>query len=123
MTSLQIFDPVVCHLDLLLQHRDAPGEIVVLPDFPGQLLQLSVGDGLMRIQLGLHIPGGLVAGDDYPQQRQAAGNQGHNDSFRHVHSFPAASRAANINPKHDDAGIINNSHKGFIAYLLISMCR
>lgn len=64
--SFQIRYPVIGDLDLLLQHRNAPGEVVMLPDFPGQLVQFGVGDSLLRVQLGLHITGGLVAGDDYP---------------------------------------------------------
>ena len=74
-------------LDLLLQHRNAPGEVVMLPDFPGQLVQFGVGDSLLRVQLGLHITGGLVAGDDYPQQRQAAGDESYDACFPSVISF------------------------------------
>ena len=78
----QIRDPVVDDFDLLLQHRHPPGEIVVLSHFAGQLIQLRVGDGLLLVQLGLYIPGGLVAGDNYPQQRQAAGDEGYNNGVR-----------------------------------------
>ena len=80
--SFQILYPVIGDLDLLLQHRDAPRKIVMFPDFPGQLIQLRVGDGLLLVQLGLYIPGGLVAGDNYPQQRQAAGDEGYNNGVR-----------------------------------------
>ena len=78
----QIRDPVVDDFDLLLQHRHTPGEIVVLSHFAGQLLQLRVGDGLLLVQLGLYIPDGLVAGDNYPQQRQATGDEGYNNGVR-----------------------------------------
>ena len=80
--SFQILYPVIGDLDLLLQHRHTPGEIVVLSHFAGQLIQLRVGDGLLLVQLGLYIPGGLVAGDNYPQQRQAAGDEGYNNGVR-----------------------------------------
>ena len=79
----QIRDPVVDDFDLLLQHRDTAGKVVMLPDLPGKLLQLGVGDGLLLVQLGLYIPGGLVAGDDHPQQRQTAGDERHDYGFRH----------------------------------------
>ena len=42
---------------------------------------------LPLVQLGLHIPGGLVAGDDHPQQRQDAGDESHDDCFHSVISF------------------------------------
>ena len=78
---------MVGDLDLLLQYRDAPRKIVMLPDFPGQLFKLGLGYGLLHVQFGLHLPGGPVAGDDYPQQRQAAGDESHDDCFHSVISF------------------------------------
>ena len=79
----QIRNLVVNNFDLLLQHRHAPGEVVVFPHLAGQLLQLGVGDGLLLFQLGLHLPVGLVAGDDHPQQRQTASDERHDYGFRH----------------------------------------
>ena len=42
----QILDPMIDDLDLLLHHGHPSGEVVVLPDFPGQLVQLGFRDGL-----------------------------------------------------------------------------
>ena len=61
----------------------------MLPHLAGQLLQLRVGDGLLLFQLGLHVFGGLVAGDDHPQQRQAAGDERHDNGFRHFSPPPS----------------------------------
>nr|DAL45733.1 MAG TPA_asm: hypothetical protein [Caudoviricetes sp.] len=84
MGLFQIGDPVVNDFDLLFHHRHTAGEIVVFPHLPGQLLQLRVGDSLLRVKLGLYIPGGLVAGDNYPQQRQAAGDESYDNGIGHV---------------------------------------
>ena len=46
---LQVADPVVDDLDLLLHHRDPFGEVVVFPDLPGQLLDLGVRHRLMLV--------------------------------------------------------------------------
>lgn len=66
--SFQILYPVIGYFDLLLQYRHTAGKVVMIPHFPGQLVQLGAGDGLMLVQLGLHIQGGLVAGNDHPSR-------------------------------------------------------
>lgn len=70
---------MVCHLDLLFQHRDALGKVVVRPDFAGQLFQLGFSDGLLLVQLGVHALCGAVIGDDRADQAQTAGDDCHDD--------------------------------------------
>nr|DAK97509.1 MAG TPA: hypothetical protein [Caudoviricetes sp.] len=82
----EIFDAVVCHLDLLFQHWHALGKVVVRPDFSGQLFQLSFGDGLLLVQLGVHTLSGAVVGDDHADQAQTAGDDCHDDCFAHAPS-------------------------------------
>lgn len=43
----QVFDAVAGSLACFLQHRDPLCKMVVGPDFPGQFLQIGVGDGLV----------------------------------------------------------------------------
>lgn len=77
---------MVCHLDLFFQHWHALGKVVVRPDFAGQLFQLSFGDGLLLVQLGVHALGGAVVGDDRGDQAQTASDDSHDDCFTHVPS-------------------------------------
>ena len=77
---------MVCHLHLFFKHRDALGEIVVRPDFPGQLFQLGFGHRLLLVQLGVHALGGAVVGDDRADQAQTAGDNGYDDCFAHAPS-------------------------------------
>ena len=74
-------------LDLLLQHRNAPGEVVMLPDFPCQLVQFGVGDGLLRVQLACTSRVVLLLVMITPQQRQTAGDESYDDCFHSVISF------------------------------------
>ena len=75
----QVGDAVLVGLELGFQNRDFLGEVVVLMDFPGQLFQLGVGDGLLLFQLGLHPAGRGPVGKDDPDQRQAPGDDGGED--------------------------------------------
>nr|DAQ13518.1 MAG TPA: hypothetical protein [Caudoviricetes sp.] len=87
----EVFDAVVCHLDLLFQHRYTLGKVVVLPDFAGQLFQLGFGHSLLLVQLGVHALCGVVVRDDRANQAQTAGNDCHNDCFAHA---PSRSRSS-----------------------------
>nr|DAM59068.1 MAG TPA: hypothetical protein [Caudoviricetes sp.] len=82
----EIFDAVVCHLDLLFHHRDFLGKIVVHPHLTGQLFQLGFGDSLLLVQLGVHALCGAVVRDDRADQAQTAGDDCHNDCFAHAPS-------------------------------------
>nr|DAK69653.1 MAG TPA: hypothetical protein [Caudoviricetes sp.] len=82
----EVCNAVVCHLHLLFEHRHTLGEVVVRPDFPGQLLQLCFGHRLLLVQLGVHALGGVVVGDDHADQAQTAGDNGYDDCFTHAPS-------------------------------------
>nr|DAL62853.1 MAG TPA_asm: hypothetical protein [Caudoviricetes sp.] len=82
----EICNAVVCHLHLLFQHRDALGEVVVCPNFPGQLVQLSVGNGLLFFQLGVHVLSGPAVRDKHADQAQAASDECYDDSVAHAPS-------------------------------------
>nr|DAT48092.1 MAG TPA: hypothetical protein [Caudoviricetes sp.] len=79
----EIFDAVVCHLDLFFQHWHALGKVVVRPHFAGQFFQLGFGHGLLLVQLGIHALvhalSGAVVGDDHADQAQTAGDDCHDD--------------------------------------------
>ena len=52
-------------VDFFFQEGDAVGEVVVFPDFPGQLFDLGVGDGLgYGLGFFLLICGDGAGGDD-----------------------------------------------------------
>nr|DAL93049.1 MAG TPA: hypothetical protein [Caudoviricetes sp.] len=86
----EVFNAVVCHLDLLFQHRDALGKVVVCPHFAGQLFQFGFGHGLLLVQLGVHALvhalSGAVVGDDHADQAQTAGDDCNNNCFAHAPS-------------------------------------
>nr|DAV99355.1 MAG TPA: hypothetical protein [Caudoviricetes sp.] len=82
----EVCNAVVCHLHLFFKHRDALGEIVVCPDFPGQLFQLGFCHRLLLVQLGVHALGGVVVGDDRADQAQTAGDNSYDDCFAHLPS-------------------------------------
>lgn len=53
---LQILQSVIDNLDLFLDDRHSPGEVVVLPDFGGQTVELGLKDRLLRLQFMLNFP-------------------------------------------------------------------
>nr|DAI70774.1 MAG TPA: hypothetical protein [Bacteriophage sp.] len=82
----EVFDTVVCHLDLLFQHWYTLGKVVMLPDFAGQLFQLGFGHSLLLVQFGIHALGGVVVRDDHADQAQTAGDNGYDDCIAHAPS-------------------------------------
>lgn len=77
---------MVRHFHLFFQHRDALGEIVVRSDFPGKLVQLSVGNGLLFFQLGVHVLSGHDIRDKHAAQAQAASDECYDDRVAHAPS-------------------------------------
>ena len=55
---------------------DSLGKIVVRPDFPGQLFQLGVGDGLT-----------LAVGDEYADEGHSPGDKGGENGLHRSHPF------------------------------------
>ena len=72
---LQVLDSVVNDLNLLLHHGHTPGEVVMLPDFPGQLVQLGFRDSLR-----------LAVGDQNSKKSYAAGDYRCDNAF-HCSTF------------------------------------
>ena len=77
MKTFQVFDSVIDHLDLFLDYRHTPGEVVVLPDFPGQLVHLRLHDGLR-----------LSIGDQNTTKGDSAGDNRCNDCLHRYHLAP-----------------------------------
>ena len=92
LSVLQVVNPMIGDLHFFLQHRHSVSETIVIPDFPGQLLNLGVCDRLRNLQLVLHLPGAASVGDDDADQRQAAGDQRYDDAF---HMFSLVDRVRN----------------------------
>nr|DAT86960.1 MAG TPA: hypothetical protein [Bacteriophage sp.] len=82
----EVCNAVVCHLHLFFQHRDALSKIVMRPDFPGQLVQLGVGNGLLFFQLGVHVLSGPAVRDKHADQAQAASDECYDDRVAHAPS-------------------------------------
>ena len=61
---LQVFQPVVDGFDLLLDHRDLLGKIVVLAHLPGQLLNFRIRDRLGNGGIFFALFGGGQAGGE-----------------------------------------------------------
>ena len=70
--AFQILDPMVDHLDLLLNNRHSLCEVVVFSDFSGQVLHLGLHDSLS-----------LVVGNQDTEQRNDTRDDGGNDSIIH----------------------------------------
>lgn len=49
MIALQVVNPMVCHFDLLLDHRHALGEVVVGAHLAGQFVDLTLA--MQRIEM------------------------------------------------------------------------
>lgn len=92
MELLQVLYPMIDDFDLLLHNRHPPGELVVLPDFPGQFFQFRIGNGLGGAEVLLGLFGGGEIGHQNSQERKPAGNEGDDNGFAHWLSTP--SRAA-----------------------------
>ena len=67
---------MVDDLDLFLYHRHPAGEVVVLPDFPRQLVNAGLHDGLC-----------FLIGQQYTHQRNAAGDDCDNDFIHDLSSM------------------------------------
>ena len=94
----QVLDAVVGSLAFFLQHRDPLCKIVVGPDFPGQFLQLGVGDGLA-----------FAVGDQDANQGHHPRQGGRDDAFQRHHplSGPVV-EAALVRPDiHMNKGIVD----------------
>ena len=85
-------------LHFFFQHRYTLGEVVVGPDFPRQLLQLGVGDGLA-----------FAVGDQDADQGHHPRQGGRNDAFqRHRLLSGPVVKAAFVRPDiHMDKGVVD----------------
>ena len=86
MRLFQVAQAVVCHTQLLFQHRHPLGKVVVGAHFAGQLLQAGIRDRLGRYHPLFRAAGSHHVGDNHPQQAQSAGDQRHQNCFHPAHT-------------------------------------
>ena len=75
MITFQILDPVVNHLDLLLDNRHTLCEVVVFSDLSGQLVHLRLHDSLC-----------LIVGDQNSDKGNTTGDKGSDDGSLHIYT-------------------------------------
>ena len=86
MRLFQVAQAVVCHTQLLFQHRHPLGKVVCGADFAGQLLHAGIRDGLGRSHPLFRAAGRHHVCDNHPQQAQPAGDQRHQNCFHPAHT-------------------------------------